>query len=405
MEANTPASHTIRITATDDGSPSKSSSATFSLTVSEVNDAPSTPSLTDQDALVSRPFSYTFAYVTDPEGSDVTYSASLGASGELPSWLSFDADGLTLSGTPGEIDAPAELVIRITAIDDADPPLASSAEFTLTVSEQNGAPQAVDDTATVAEGHALTIPSSDLLANDSDPDGQTLVITGVGNAVYGTVTLSADGASVTYRHSGSESASGSFTYTVSDGAATDTATVTLTVTPVNDPPAAPYLVGQTAVEDEQFSYWFVAVADPESDGVAYTSALAGGGALPSWLSFNATTRAFGGTPREADTPATLTIVVTATDDGETGGVGGVHIHAHRQCGQRPAGRAECCRPDGFRRCRVLLCSAGGLRLRQLAAGVHRRSGTGLESTAQVAAIRYRDQNVQWYAASGRRGRA
>ena len=31
------------------------------------------------------------------------------------------------------------------------------------------------------------------------------VITGVGNAVYGMVTLSADGASVTYRHGGSES--------------------------------------------------------------------------------------------------------------------------------------------------------------------------------------------------------
>ena len=316
LESDTPASHTIRITATDDASLPLSSSATFTLTVVEVNDAPSTPSLTNQDAVVSRPFSYAFAAVTDPEGGDITYTASVGENGELPSWLLFDADGLTLSGTPGESDAPAELVIRITAIDDADPPLASSTDFTLTVSQQNGAPQAVDDTATVAEGHALTIPSNDLLANDSDPDGQTLVITGVGNAVYGTVTLSADGASVTYRHGGSESASGSFTYTVSDGVETDTATVAITVTPVNDPPAAPSVADQAAVEDEQFSYRFVAVADPESDGVAYTSALAGGGALPSWLSFNVTTRAFSGTPREHDTPATLTIAVTATDDGE-----------------------------------------------------------------------------------------
>ena len=296
LESDTPASHTIRITATDDGSPSKSSSATFTLTVVEVNDAPSTPSLTDQDALVSRPFSYTFAAVTDPEGGDITYTASVGENGELPSWLLFDADGLTLSGTPGESDAPAELVIRITAIDDADPPLASSTDFTLTVSQQNGAPQAVDDTATVAEGHALTIPSSDLLANDSDPDGQTLVITGVGNAVYGTVTLSADGASVTYRHSGSESASGSFTYTVSDGVETDTATVAITVTPVNDPPPAPSVADQSAVEDEPFSYRFAVVTDPESDDVAYASALAGGGALPAWLDFNAQTRAFSGTP-------------------------------------------------------------------------------------------------------------
>ncbi len=316
LEADTPASHTIRITATDDATPPLSSFATFTLTVAEVNDAPSTPSLTDQDAVVSRPFSYTFAAVTDPEGGDVTYAASIGENEELPSWLSFDAANLTLSGTPGEDDAPAELTIRITATDDGAPRLASSASFTLTVSESNGAPQAVDDTAIVAEGHALTIASSYLLANDSDPDDQTLVITSVGYAVYGTATLAEDAASVTYRHGGAESTLGSFTYTVSDGAATDTATVAITVTPVNDPPSAPSVSDQTAIEDEGFSYRFAAVTDPENDGVTYTTALGGGGALPAWLSFNATTRTFSGTPREADTPATLTIVVTATDDSE-----------------------------------------------------------------------------------------
>ncbi|MDE2861131.1 MAG: Ig-like domain-containing protein, partial [Chloroflexota bacterium] len=316
LEADTPASHTIRVTATDDANPPLSSSATFTLTVAEVNDAPSAPVLADQAALVARTFSYTIAAVTDPEGGDITYAATVGESGELPSWLSFDADGRVLSGTAGESDAPAELTIRITATDDGDPTLVSSAEFTLTVSKPNGAPQAVDDTATVAEGHVLTIPSSALLANDSDPDAQTLAITRVGDAVNGTVALSADGTTVTYRHGGTESTSGSFTYAVSDGVDTDTATVALTVTPVNDPPAAPSVAGQTAVEDEPFSYRFAAVTDAEGDGVTYTSALAGGGALPPWLSFNAGTRTFSGTPREADTPSTLAIAVTASDDGE-----------------------------------------------------------------------------------------
>ena len=45
-------------------------------------------------------------------------------------------------------------------------------------------------------------------------------------AVNGTVTLSEDKATVTFTHDGSETSSGSFTYTVSDGTATDTATVT-----------------------------------------------------------------------------------------------------------------------------------------------------------------------------------
>ena len=159
LEADTPATHTVRVTATDDGSPSRSSSVTFTLTVAEVNDAPSAPQLTDQAAIVGRPFSYTFAAVSDPEGGSITYAASVEESGELPSWLSFDDAALTLSGTPGESDAPADLAIRITATDDGDPPLASSSEFRLTVSEPNGAPHAVDDEAAVAEGRAVSLAS------------------------------------------------------------------------------------------------------------------------------------------------------------------------------------------------------------------------------------------------------
>ena len=113
-------------------------------------------------------------------------------------------------------------------------------------------------------------------------------------------TLSTDGASVTYRHGGSESASGSFTYTVSDGVETDTATVAITVTPVNDPPPAPSVADQAAVEDEQFSYWFAAVS--RSGGRrchVFVGASRRRFAPARGLSFKATTRAFGGTPREA----------------------------------------------------------------------------------------------------------
>ena len=182
------------------------------------------------------------------------------------------------------------LIINVTATDDGAPPASASATFTLAVSERNDAPVAANDTATVAEGDAVSITASTLLSNDSDPDDDPLSVTGVSAAVSGSVVLSEDGNTITYTHNGLETTSGGFTYTVSDGAHTDTATVNIAVTPVNDPPGTPSLSNQAATEDEPFSYTFDAVTDPEGHSVAYTAMLDDGGALPAWLSFNPTTR-------------------------------------------------------------------------------------------------------------------
>ena len=316
LEPDTPNSLTIRVTATDDGEPSQSTSATFALTVEEVNDPPVTPSLSDQVATEDEALSYTFDAVTDPEGDGITYGAALADDTALPGWLSFDAATRTFSGTPGEADVPATLIIRVAATDNGTPPATASATFTLMVSELNDTPIAGNDTATVPEGEGVNIAVSTLLANDTDPNDDTLTITAVSNAASGSVVLSEDGTMVTYTHNGLETRSGGFTYTVSDGSATDTATVVITVTPVNDPPTTPSLSDQAATEDEPFSYTFDAVTDPENDGITYEATHANDSDLPGWLSFDAATRTLSGTPLESDTPDTFTIRVTATDDGE-----------------------------------------------------------------------------------------
>ena len=316
LEPDTPNTFTIRVTATDDGDPLESTSATFTLTVKEVNDPPATPSLLDQTAIEDESYSYTFDAVTDPEGNGITYETALADDTALPGWLSFDAATRTFSGTPREADVPATLTIRVAATDDGTPPASANATFTLTVSERNDGPIAGNDTATVAEGTAVSIAASTLLSNDSDPNEDTLTITAVSDAISGSVVLSEDGETLTYTHNGLETTTGGFTYTVSDGSVTDTATVVITVTPVNDPPETPSLSDQAATEDESFSYTFDTVSDPEGDGITYEATLADGSALPGWLSFDAATRTFSGTPLELDTPDALAIRVTATDDGE-----------------------------------------------------------------------------------------
>ena len=103
---------------------------------------------------------------------------------------------------------------------------------------------------------------------------------------------------------------------VSDDLHTTSATFQLAVVlPANRPPTASTFWPQTATEDYSLFYQALAFQDPDDDALTHTSALDGGGSLPAWLTFTANTDAliFSGDPREADTPATLTIRVTATD--------------------------------------------------------------------------------------------
>ena len=105
---------------------------------------------------------------------------------------------------------------------------------TVAVSPTNDPPIGVDDALAVREGATVSVRAIDLLANDTDAEGDTLTISAVGDAINGAVTL--DGSTISYEHNGSETTTGSFTYTVTDGTESAVASVTVTVSPVNDPP-------------------------------------------------------------------------------------------------------------------------------------------------------------------------
>jgi hypothetical protein len=113
----------------------------------------------------------------------------------------------------------------------------STATVTVTVTPVNDPPVAVDDTASTTEDTPVNIAASVLLANDSDPDNDTLTLVSVQTPVNGTVSLNAG--VVTFTPQANYSGPASFTYTISDGnGGTDTATVNITITAVNDPPVA-----------------------------------------------------------------------------------------------------------------------------------------------------------------------
>jgi VCBS repeat-containing protein len=98
-------------------------------------------------------------------------------------------------------------------------------------------PDAVDDAASVAEDSGAN--AIDVLANDTDANADTLIITGVTQGAHGSVAITGGGTGVSYTPSANYFGGDSFTYTIDDGnGGSDTATVTVTVTSVNDLPVA-----------------------------------------------------------------------------------------------------------------------------------------------------------------------
>ncbi len=82
----------------------------------------------------------------------------------------------------------------------------------------NQAPIAVSDPGfSVAQNSTISIPASALLGNDSDPDGDTLTITGVAGGINGSASFNAQSNTVTFTPTAGYTGSASFTYAISDG--------------------------------------------------------------------------------------------------------------------------------------------------------------------------------------------
>ncbi|HEX5686611.1 MAG TPA: autotransporter-associated beta strand repeat-containing protein, partial [Ideonella sp.] len=104
--------------------------------------------------------------------------------------------------------------------------------------------------------------------------------------------------------------------TATDGSSASVSSdFTLTVVNTNDAPASSGITAQSATEDSAFSFTVPSntFSDVDAgDTLSYEATLADGSALPSWLSFDAATRSFSGTPANGDVGA-ISVRVIATD--------------------------------------------------------------------------------------------
>ncbi len=146
---------------------------------------------------------------------------------------------------------------------------------TVTVTPANSAPIAVDDAAATTENTPVEI---DVLANDSDPDGDPLTVVAVTEPGSGGAEITGGGLMVRYTPAADFTGADGFSYTVDDGQGGQaTADVALTVTPVNDPPAPPLITdppdgADRVIEGDPealFGVEWTAAADPDGDPVTY----------------------------------------------------------------------------------------------------------------------------------------
>ncbi len=204
--------------------------AQLSLTLVAVNDAPTTTPVTltaiAEDSgvrLINQAQLLANAADVDSAGLTATGLAIATGGGTL-----VNNNNGTWSYTPA-LNDDTSVSFNYTVTDGT---LTAAGGATLDITPVNDAPVAVNDNApSINSGQSTVI---NLLANDSDVDGNAITLTGVTQPTNGTVTiLNAALGTVSYTAPAGWSGQVNFSYTVSDGAGgTATAAVKLTVLPV-----------------------------------------------------------------------------------------------------------------------------------------------------------------------------
>ncbi|MDI6844046.1 MAG: Ig-like domain-containing protein [Anaerosomatales bacterium] len=234
--------------AASDGS--LSATATVTITVDPVNDAPQAAadaySTAEDEALTVGAAQGVLANDTDPDGDSLAATLTAGPSHGT---LELSADGgFTYTPDP---DWHGQDSFTYAASDGS---LSATATVTITVAPVNDAPQAAADAYMVSYNVTTTIDAAEgVLANDSDPDGDSLAATLTAGPSHGTIELAPDGG-FAYTPDSGYSGEDSFTYEASDGSLAATATVTITVSPIETTPVQGSTRITTAIEASKLAF-------------------------------------------------------------------------------------------------------------------------------------------------------
>ncbi|MCK6392377.1 retention module-containing protein, partial [Zoogloea sp.] len=175
--------------------------------------------------------------ITDVDGGEAGFQPQNSVAGTYGSF-SLDAAGnwtYTLNNAHPDVQAlgVGDTLLETFPVLSTD---GTSSSVVVTINGTNDGPVANPNTATTPEDQPVTV---NVLGNDTDPDGDTLTVTGASvDPAKGTVVVNADG-TLTFNPAANINGPVVVTYTIADGhGGTASSTVTIDVTPVNDAPVA-----------------------------------------------------------------------------------------------------------------------------------------------------------------------
>ncbi|WP_287878841.1 putative Ig domain-containing protein [Aquitalea sp.] len=295
---------------------------TSGLTASEtftISDTVSAPTLSKATAtqVVTPGHAFSFALpagtFTDPQGETLSYTAKLASGAALPSWLSFNAQTQTFSGSAPAANTSLSLLVS------ASNQAGLSASETFTLNDAYAAPtlnqQTASQTINAGKAFSFSLPATTFV----DPQGLALTYKAAlanGQALpawlsfnaqtetfSGTAPTTAGSFSVKLTATDSIGLSSSETFTINDVA-------TALKAPVVNP--LPLTIGFNANGTLSINVPQGTFTDPQGQTLTYGASQSNGQALPSWITFNAQNDSFTATLGHQTESAIITVKATDT---------------------------------------------------------------------------------------------
>jgi hypothetical protein len=274
--------------------------STFSITVTNTNDAPTITGTPNTTAAEDSVYSFTPVGADIDQGDTLTYSIE-----NKPSWATFTTTDGQLTGTPRNSDVGTSSNITISVFDSTV--TTNLTIFNLKVTNTNDAPTITGTpNTTVAEDSTYSFTP---VGADVD-QGDTSTYSIQNKPTWATFTTTTGQLTGTPRNE-NVGTSNTILISVSDGTATATlSTFSITVTNTNDAPTITGTSSPTAAEDRVYSFMPVGKDVDKGETLTLVYSIQN---KPTWATFTAGTGKLTGTPKNSDVRTSRNITISVSD--------------------------------------------------------------------------------------------